>query len=284
MKMFNKVVIIGTGLIGGSIGLALKKQQLAACVMGLSRHRKNVRLAKKVGAIDSIGESLTVVEDADLVILATPVDTIIDLAERIANKIKKDCIVIDVGSTKEHIVSALNTLMPNFLGCHPLAGSEKKGIVNLQDDIFKGSICIITPTAQTNPRVLNKVKLFWKKMGARIIILSAKKHDQVLALTSHLPHALAFSLISSIPDRYLALSSSGLRDTTRISGSNASLWSEIFLSNRVNLLTVLSIFQKRLTVLKLALEDKNKSQLVKILKKANKKRKKLSSLHYLRGI
>lgn len=284
MKMFNKVVIIGTGLIGGSIGLALKKQRLAACVMGLSRHRKNTRLAKKVGAIDSIAESLTVVEDADLVILATPVDTIIELAERIAKKIKKDCIVIDVGSTKEQIVSKLNTLMPNFLGCHPLAGSEKKGIANLQNNIFKGSICIITPTAKTNPRVLGKVKLFWKKLGARIIILSAKKHDQVLALTSHLPHALAFSLISSIPDQCLGLSSSGLRDTTRISGSNASLWSEIFLSNRVNLLTALSIFQKKLTVLKFALEGKNKSQLVKILKLANKKRKKLLSFHYLEEI
>ena len=275
MKMFNKVVIIGTGLIGGSLGLALKKQRLAGQVIGLSRHQKNARLAKKAGAIDGIGASLEVVADADLVILATPIDTIIDFALKIAKKIKKDCIVIDVGSTKERIVSKLSALIPNFLGCHPLAGSEKKGIANLQDSIFKGSICIITPTVKTNNRVLNKVKLFWKKLGADIVILSAKKHDQILALTSHLPHAVAFSLISSIPDQCLGLSSSGLRDTTRISSSDANLWSEIFLSNRSNLLSALSIFQIKLTALKLAIESRNKKRLTKILRLAKKKREKL---------
>jgi prephenate dehydrogenase len=275
MILFNKVVIIGTGLIGGSLGLAFRKQRLAGSVTGLSRHRKNARLAKKVGAIDNIGSSLEVVADADLVILATPVDTIIDLARKIVKKIKKDCVVIDVGSTKERIVSELSVLIPNFLGCHPLAGSEKKGIANLQGSIFKGSICIITPTAKTNQHTLNKVKLLWKKLGADIVILSAKKHDQILAFTSHLPHALAFSLIRSIPDQCLGLSSSGLRDTTRISSSDAHLWSEIFLNNRSNLLTALSIFQSKLTALKLALESKNNRQLVKILVSANKKRKKL---------
>ena len=275
MKMFNKVVIIGTGLIGGSIGLALKKQHLSGQVIGISRHQKNVRLAKKIGAIDGIGSSLDVVADADLVILATPIDAIIDLALSIAKKIKKDCIVIDVGSTKERIVFKLNPLIPNFLGCHPLAGSEKKGIANLQDCIFKNSICIITPTVKTNPRALNRVKLLWKKLGARVVILSAKKHDQVLALTSHLPHAVAFSLISSIPDHCLNLSSSGLRDTTRISRSDANLWSEIFLSNRSNLLIALTIFQRKLTALKLALEGNNERRLTKILLSAQKKREKL---------
>ncbi|MFH1191751.1 MAG: prephenate dehydrogenase [Candidatus Omnitrophota bacterium] len=273
--MFNKVVIIGTGLIGGSLGLALKKQRLADQVIGLSRHQKNARLAKKVGAIDRIGLSLEVVSDADLVILATPVNTIIDLALRIEKKIKKDCIVIDVGSTKELIVSKLSALFPNFLGCHPLGGSEKRGIVNLQASIFKGSICIITPTFKTNYRALNKIKRLWNKLGASVVILSAKKHDQILAFTSHLPHAVAFSLINSIPDQYLSLSSSGLRDTTRISNSDAHLWSEIFLSNRLNLLADLSIFQKKLSALKLSLERKNKSRLIEILALANKKRGKL---------
>ena len=275
MKMFNKVVIIGTGLIGGSLGLALKQQRLAGKIIGLSRRQKNARLAKKVGAIDSVGTSIEVVADADLVILATPINTIIELAGQIAKRIKKDCIVIDVGSSKERIVSELSALIPNFLGCHPLAGSEKKGIVNLTDNIFKGSICIITPTGKTNPRILNKVKLLWKRLGTRIVILSAKKHDQVLAFTSHLPHALAFLLISSIPDRCLALSSSGLRDTTRISSSDANLWSEIFLSNRTNLLTALSIFQRKLTALKLVLKSRNHKQLINILLLANNKRRKL---------
>lgn len=273
--MFNKAVIIGTGLIGGSIGLALRKQHLAGQVIGLSRQAKNARLAKKVGAIDQVGSSLEAVADADLVILATPVNTIIDLGLGIVKKIKKGCIVIDVGSTKERIVSKLSALIPNFLGCHPLAGSEKKGIANLEDNIFKGSICIITPTIKTSRRTLNKVKLLWKKLGAKIVILSAKKHDQALAFTSHLPHAVAFSLMNSIPSSCLGLSSSGLSDTTRISGSDAELWSEIFLSNRINLLADLSIFQAKLSALKFALESKNKRRLRKILLLAKKKREKL---------
>lgn len=275
MKMFNKVVIVGTGLIGGSLGLALKQKRLAGQVIGLSRHLKNAQLAKQAGAIDRVGTSLAVVEDADLVILAAPVNAIISLATLFAKKIKKDCIVIDVGSSKERIVTKLSQCLPNFLGCHPLAGSEKKGIINLTGNIFKDSVCIITPTAKTKIQTLNKIKMLWKKIGAKVVLLSPKEHDAALAFTSHLPHVLAFSLISSIPERYLSLSSSGLKDTTRIAGSDAQLWSEIFLSNRDNLLATLRVFQKKLAVLKLALSDKNQPQLIRALLLANAQRKKL---------
>jgi prephenate dehydrogenase len=275
MKMFNKVVIIGTGLIGGSLGLALRKQRLAGQVIGLSRHLKNAKLAKQIGAIDSIGSSLEVVADADLVILATPIDTIINLASKIVNKLKKGCIVIDVGSTKESIVSRLTALIPNFLGCHPLVGSEKKGIANLQDNIFRGSICILTPTLKTNHCALNKIKLFWNKLGANIVVLSPKKHDQVLAFTSHLPHAVAFSLIATIPEEFLNISSGGLKDTTRISGSDELLWSQIFLNNRKNLLIAISSFQAKLALLKLALKNRDIKYLTKILLLARVKRERL---------
>ncbi|HNW39422.1 MAG TPA: prephenate dehydrogenase [Candidatus Omnitrophota bacterium] len=275
MKMFNKVVIIGTGLIGGSLGLALRKQHLAGQIIGLSRHQKNARFAKRIGAIDVVGASLKVLADADLVILAMPVDAIIRIAPEIAEKIKKECLVIDVGSTKERIVSEFSALIPNFVGCHPLAGSEKKGIVNLQDSIFKGSICVITPTKKTSKITLDKIKRLWQKLGARITVLPAKKHDQILALTSHLPHAIAFSLISAIPEQFLGLSSNGLRDATRIAGSDADLWGEIFLSNRGNLLKALSVFQIKLAALKFALKNKDKERLTKILRQAKQKREKL---------
>lgn len=275
MKLFNKAVIIGTGLIGGSLGLALKKRKLASQIVGLSRHQRNARLAKKAGAIDCIGSSLDVVKDADLVILATPIDAIIGIALKIAKKIKKDCIIIDVGSTKEEIVSKISRAIPNFVGCHPLSGSEKRGVANLQADIFNNSICIITPTTKTNKKILDKVSLLWRKLGSQVVILSAKDHDQILAFTSHLPHAVAFSLIDCIPMEFLSLSSGGLRDSTRISGSDANLWSEVFLSNRRNLLTSLSSFQTKLAALKLALESKNKIILTRILLSAKNKREKL---------
>jgi prephenate dehydrogenase len=275
MKLFNKAVIIGTGLIGSSLGLDLKKRHLVSRITGLSRNQSNARLAKKSGAIDYVASSLDAVNDADLVILATPVDSILEIAFKIAGKIKKECIVIDVGSTKQQIVSKINRVIPNFIGCHPLAGSEKRGVINLAAGIFNNSICIITPLVKTDKKVLNKIRLLWRKLGSKVIILSPEKHDRILAFTSHLPHAVAFSLISSIPDKFLGLSSGGLRDTTRISASDANLWSEVFLSNRRNILASLSAFQTRLSVLKLALERKNKKLLIKILLAANKKREQL---------
>jgi len=275
MRIFNKVVIIGTGLIGGSLGLAMKKKGLAKTIVGLSRLQKNAIIAKQLGAIDIVARSIEAVNDADLVILATPIDTIIDIALKLSKKIKKNCIAIDVGSTKEQIVSKLSRIIPNFLGCHPLAGSEKRGIVNFKAELFKDSICIITPTNKTNKVTLKKIKLLWRELGAQLVILTPKKHDQILALTSHLPHALAFSLIGAIPDHFLNLSSNGLKDTTRIAGSDANIWNQVFLSNRKNLISAISSFQTKLKNLELALKNNNKKELNSILCAAKKKREKL---------
>lgn len=272
MKMFNKAVIIGTGLIGGSMGIALKKKGIVSHISGLSRNKNNAKLAKKIGAIDKIAGSLDVVASADLVILATPPDTIIDIALKIKNMLKKDCVVIDVGSSKEKIVNKLSPVIPNFIGCHPLAGSEKRGISSVGGDIFKGSTCIITPVSLTNSKALSKVKALWRKLGVKIVISSPDKHDQALSHTSHLPHAIAFSLIDAIPNEFLALSSTSLRDLSRISSSDPDLWSQIFLTNRANLLGAINSFQIKLTCLKRALENKDSKRLIKILKTANKKR------------
>ena len=275
MKMFNKVVIFGTGLIGGSMGLALKRKHLAGQVIGFSQHKNNAKLAKKMGAIDRVASSLEVVQDADLVILASPVDSIMDIAPSLAKRLKRDCLVIDVASTKEKIVSRLSSLIPNFVGCHPLAGSEKRGIVNAQVNIFTGSICVITPIASTKKSALNKIESLWRKLGTRVLLLPPARHDRVLAFTSHLPHAVAFSLMGSIPDKFLKISSTGLKDTTRVSGSDQLLWSEIFLSNRKNLLVSIASFQSKLAALKLALENKDTQRLRKILSAAKKKRERL---------
>lgn len=273
--MFNKVVIIGTGLIGASLGLDLKKKHLAGQIIGLSRRKKNAAFAKKIGAIDRVATSLDAVANADLVILATPVDSIIDLGLKISKKIKKDCIVIDVGSSKENIVAKLSRVIANFIGCHPLAGSEKKGVANFHAGIFNGSICVITPNAKTSNYALNKIKLLWRKLGSQIVMLTPKKHDQILAFTSHLPHAIAFSLINAVGDKFLSLSSGGLKDSTRIASSDPDLWCQIFLSNRDNLLAAISSFQTELDALKLALRNKNQKHLTNILGQAKKKREKL---------
>jgi len=275
MKIFNKIVIIGTGLIGGSLGLDLRKKHLVGKITGLSRRKKNVEFSKKIGVIDCSATSLDVVADADLVILATPIEVIIDIGLKISKKIKKDCVVIDVGSSKEAIVSKLSRVIPNFVCCHPLAGSEKKGVTNFESGIFNGSTCIITPNAKTNSQALRKVKLLWKKLGSQVIILTPKKHDQILAFISHLPHVLAFALMNTISEKFLALSSGGLKDSTRIAASDPELWSQILLSNRGNLLSAISSFQRKLDLFKLVLRNKNNKLLMKILEAAKEKRKKL---------
>ena len=275
MRMFNKVVIFGTGLIGGSMGFALKRKGLADQVIGLSLRKKNAELARKVGAIDRVAVSLEEARDADLVILAAPVEAIINIAPDLAKRLKKDCLVIDVASTKEKIVSRLSRLIPGFVGCHPLAGSEKKGISNAQVDIFEGSVCIITPVTGTKKKTLNKAVSLWHKLGTRIVLMPAAKHDRILAFTSHLPHAVAFSLIGSVPDKFLKISSGGLSDTTRIAGSDELLWSQIFLSNRKNILSSVSSFQTKLSAFKSALANKDRERLIKILAAARKKRERL---------
>ncbi|MCM8796019.1 MAG: prephenate dehydrogenase/arogenate dehydrogenase family protein [Candidatus Omnitrophica bacterium] len=272
MRLFDKVAIVGTGLIGGSIALAIKKKQIAKEVIGISRHRYTLALAKKIHAIDKGSLDLEVIKDADLVILATPVNTILNLAPRISKIIKGNCIVIDVGSTKQEIVAKLSKVFTHYLGAHPLAGSEKRGIVNATADLFKDSLCILTPTKNTDKKTLRKITRLWVELGAEVDILSANRHDKILSFTSHLPHIVAFSLIKSIPQRYLKFASGGLKDTTRIAGSESELWSDIFLSNRKNILGSIRILENNLEKIKSAITRKDKRRLNRILKKAKEKR------------
>jgi len=271
MAMFKKVAIVGTGLIGGSIALAIKKQKLAKEIVGVSRHKESLSLALKRGIIQRGSLSLKIIKDAELLILATPVDAIIKKSADIA-KINKNCIVIDVGSTKEKIVSTLERIFPNYVGTHPLAGSEKRGVAYSDADLFINSLCILTPTKRTSKSALGAIRNLWGKLGAKVVLLSPKKHDEILSFTSHLPHVIAFSLISSIPNNYLSFASGGLKSSTRISASEAILWRDIFVSNRKNLLRAIKTFEANLSRIKSLIKNNNQTPLERILKQAKNKR------------
>lgn len=275
MKLFKKVAIVGTGLIGGSIGLAIKKKKLADRVVGMSRHKKNLLLAKQRGIIDSGSKNPDIIKGADLVIIALPVYAIMKFAPIISRIAGKDCIVTDVGSTKKEIVETLERLFPNYLGSHPLSGSEKRGAINAQSNLFEDTLCILTPTKNTKRHVLKKLERFWKILGAKVIFLSPESHDRALSFVSHLPHVAAFSLIESIPKKYLRFSPESLKDATRIAASDSELWADIFLSNRKNMLKTISLLQKKLSRIKHAINKKEKALLNKILKEAQIKRKNL---------
>ena len=275
MKLFRKVAIVGVGLIGGSMGLAIKRKGLAREVVGVSRHKRTLSLAKKARAIDKGSLDLRIIKDADLVILATPVSAIMELAPKISKIISQGCIVTDVGSTKQEIVRRLTKIFPSYIGSHPLAGSEKHSIFYARADIFKNSLCLLTPVKFTDRLALQKVERLWRDLGCRTQFLSPKAHDKVLSFASHLPHALAFALISSVPAECLKFASRGLKDTTRIAASDATLWRDIFLSNRKNVLRAIGILQQDLSRIKSAIAREDNNLLGRILKRAQEKRESL---------
>ncbi|TRZ50092.1 prephenate dehydrogenase/arogenate dehydrogenase family protein [bacterium] len=275
MRIFNKVAIVGTGLIGGSIGLAIKDKKIARQVIGVSRHKKTLLQAKRRGAIDIGSQDIKIIKDADLVILAAPVETIIRMAPKISRMIRKDCIVTDVGSTKEHIVRSLSKIFSHYVGSHPLAGSEKRGITNARGSLFHNSLCLLAPVENTNLRALNKVRRLWQAMGSRVLLISADKHDQALSFVSHLPHVAAFALINCVPPGFLKFASGGLKDTTRIAASDAEIWTDIFSSNRRNISRSIGLFQKDIAKIKSAILNKDQRALGRLLKKAKAKREAL---------
>lgn len=275
MRLFKQVAIVGIGLIGGSIALGLKKNELSQEVIGVSRSRKTVLLAKKRKAIDKGSQNIKIIKDADLLILATPVNVTLKLAPLISKIIKKDCIVIDVCSTKALVVSSLEKFFANYIGTHPLAGSEKRGIAAACPGLFEKSICILTPTKNTKPQVMVKAKKMWLKLGAQIVVLPADVHDRILSFVSHLPHIIASSLIRCIPKSYLKLAPSSLKDTSRIAASDSELWSDIFLSNKENIIHSIEVFQRLLRRLKVSLQKEDRRLLTRILTEAKKTREQL---------
>ncbi len=276
MRLFNKVAIIGTGLIGGSMALDIKKKRLAFQIIGVSRHKNTLIWGKKSHVIDKGSQDLSIIRGADLVVLATPVNTILKLADLIVKFIRKDCIVTDIGSTKGEIVSKLSKIFPNYVGSHPLAGSEKRGITNASTDMFKNSLCILTPKKNTSPKALKKLMNLWNQLGAKVILLNPDTHDRILSFVSHLPHVIAFSLIGIVPDKYLKFGATGLKDTTRIALSDSRIWADIFLSNRKNMLKSIEYFQNNLSRLKSAIQKKDRKLLMRILKEAKRKRDSLN--------
>lgn len=272
MRLFNKVAIVGVGLIGGSIGLAVKKRKLARLVIGISRHKKTIDSALARKAIDRGFCDISAVQEADLVILALPVSSIIQIGRQITVLIKSGALVTDTGSTKKELVRGLEKALPNFVGAHPLAGSEKQGVINADGDLFRDSLCVLTPTKKTSKTALNKIKNFWKALGAEVFYLSPAKHDKYISYTSHLPHIVAFSLIHSIPRNTLYLASGGLRDATRIAASGDELWKDIFITNPENILIALKTFNNSLSRIRLAIIRRDTKALVRILRQTRLKR------------
>jgi prephenate dehydrogenase len=276
VRLFNKVAIIGTGLVGGSLGLELRRRRLAGCVVGVCRHSSSLLKAKKMGAIDEgTLDTKEAVKDADLVVLATPVSEFLILARSIAPVLKKEAIITDVGSTKKSTVSSLEKIFGrrnHFVGAHPLAGSEKKGIAEAHGGLFDNAVCVITRTKNTDAFALKKILRLWKELGSRTAVMEPVRHDRILAAVSHLPHIVANALILSIDSKCLPFGAGGLRDTTRIASSDPWIWRDIFLTNRKEILLAVNRFRTQLNNLSRVIKSGDGKLLFSLLDKAKNKR------------
>lgn len=274
--MFKRVAVVGVGLMGGSLGLALKKHKLVREVIGVSQKQTTIDQAVKLGVIDyGFTDVIRGVRNADLIVLAAPVDTIIRLLPIINPHIRRGCIVTDLGSAKAEIVDAAQRNLSNpsmFIGSHPMSGSDKRGVDNARDDLYENSYCIMTPTQATSEAVKNRIKNMWIKLGSRIKFLAPEEHDEILSYISHLPHVIAYGLMETVPDKYLEYSSQGLKDTTRIAGSSPELWKDICLANSKNVVKALDEVVKRLSELRLAIVQSDEKSLIQHFTTAKDKR------------
>ena len=255
----RKLVVIGTGLIGGSFALALKEAGAAATVVGVGRSRGNLELARRRAIVDrahTLDDDWTAeLADADLVLLATPVGEMPALFVAMAPRLGAATLVTDAGSTKEDVIDAarlgLGAAFARFVPAHPIAGSEQSGAGAASAALFGGRMVVLTPTPETDAAAIDEVRRCWIRCGATVSMLGAGRHDAILSVVSHLPHVLAFALIAELSargdaDEYFRLAGTGLRDFTRLAASHPDMWRDVCLANAARLRADLAAYSKEL--------------------------------------
>jgi prephenate dehydrogenase len=272
---FNKITILGVGLIGASFALALRERGLCRHITGYGRSEKNIKRAKGMKIIDSYElDASRACMDSDLILFSMPVGSFTGIARKIKGVLKKGVIVTDVGSIKGKLVREMEKLMPEgvaFVGGHPIAGSDRSGIDAASPDLFKGARCILTPTKKTDKKSLNTIRRLWKELGARVTILDPEEHDRMYAAVSHFPHVVAYEVVNTVAHAGncdLGFAGQGFKDTTRIAASSPELWSDIFFMNRKNILRLIERFKINLDKFSDRLKNNNKNALMRELKKA----------------
>jgi prephenate dehydrogenase len=270
------VTVIGVGLLGGSIGLALKHRLPRVRVAGVGRRRASLREALRVGAIDTTHlDAAEAPAGSDLGILATPVGAFEGYLRAIRPALKPGAWVTDVGSTKAEVVrTARRVLGPRgpFIGSHPMAGSERKGPAHARADLFEGATCILTPTASTPRGLEARARAFWRLLGMRVVRLTPAGHDRAAAAVSHLPHVVSALLMMLPRGRDLALAAGGLRDMTRLAAGDPEVWRDILLTNRREILRASAGLARSLNRLRRVLAGGRKGDIQRLLLLAKERR------------
>jgi cyclohexadieny/prephenate dehydrogenase len=282
--MFKKICIIGCGLIGSSLARAIKANNLAEKIVSSNR---STFVNNKVIELKIVDESSTdtkkMVEGSDLIIIATPLSSYEEVILQIKDSLKSGVILTDVSSVKENIINLVEKSIPenvSWISSHPIAGTEDSGPESGFSELFKNRWCILTPSKKIKAKDLNLLKIFWEKVGSKVDIMEAKKHDHILAITSHLPHLIAYNIVKTSLDTQdetktsiVKYSAGGLRDFTRIAASNPIMWRDIFIQNKKNTTKMIDKFIENLEELKEAISNKDEKKLVNIFTKTKKIRK-----------
>jgi len=279
--MFNKITIIGLGLIGSSIARAIKKKNLCKNLVAHDKSKIVLKKIVKLKITNHIEPNLKKsVQDSDLVIICTPLGTYKNIVSVIKNNLKNTCILTDVGSAKIFVTNTVNKLINKntiWIPAHPVAGTEQSGPEAGFADLFKNRWCIITPINKKNPTSLKKLNNFWKKIGSKVQHMSPEHHDKVMAITSHIPHLIAYNIVGTAANlekdtksEVIKYSASGFRDFTRIASSDPTMWRDIALNNRKQILHMLEKFNLDLNNLKRAIIKKDAGKLFKLFSKTRK--------------
>ncbi len=284
--LFRKMVVVGVGLIGGSLALAARKHGLVEEVIGLGRSKENLKFARTQGIIDSYllnGEEIP--SQTDFLMMATPVQTTLAMTRALLPVLPAGCIVSDVGSVKQEIVRGMEAMLPQrtpFVAGHPIAGGEQWGARAARADLFVRHRCILTPTDKTDPRALKKVTSLWRKVGAKVELMDADVHDRVLGVISHLPHVLVYALVNALSRTHVpgidlkTYCAGGFKDFTRIASSRPELWRDICLMNRRALGRSLGDYIKNLEQLKRWIEQGHGARLEREFARANQIREQIT--------
>ena len=284
--MFKKICIIGCGLIGSSLARAIKKHNLSEKIVSSNRSDIVNKKVLELKIVDnSSSDTQKMVNDSDLIIIATPLSSYENVILKIKNSLKNGMILTDVGSVKERVISLVEKAIPkdvSWIPSHPIAGTEESGPEAGFSELFKNRWCILTPSKRAKEKDINTLKSFWKKIGSKVDIMDVKQHDYILSITSHIPHLVAYNIVNTSiniqeekQSAIIKYSAGGLRDFTRIAASNPIMWRDIFIQNKTNTLKEIEKFIANLEDLKNAIENEDGKKLEEIFIKTKKIRKEI---------
>lgn len=279
--LFERAVIAGVGLIGGSLAMGGKERGLFRKTVGFGRTRRTLEKALELGVVDEICDDIaTACAGADLFFAASPVESIVPLCMKAAQSLPPDCVITDGGSVKGKLIAELMGKLVNpsrFVGGHPIAGTEKSGPESAFSTLYENRYTILTPTPVTSPEALRKVRLMWEGLGSKVVEMTPEGHDRALAVISHLPHVAAYALVETLgvmdpAKAFRGFAAGGFRDTTRIAGSHPEMWRDIFSMNADEVVNAIREYEKSLAGMRKAIEEGDFDGLTKRLEKARQAR------------